>query len=374
MNNRIYLSPPFLDEKEKQYFIDAFNSNWIAPIGPCIDAFENEMSNYLNIGHACALSSGTAALHLALKILDVGSNDYVVCPSLTFAASANAIIYQNATPVFVDVDPKYWVVDLDDLENSFKEFSPKAFIAVDLYGNSSPYQEIISLCKKYNVALIEDAAEALGSTYNDKKCGTFGKIGILSFNGNKIITTSGGGMLLSNDETFVKKSKFLSSQAREPVLHYEHKEIGYNYRMSNLLAAIGRGQLKKIDRFVRKRREIFNYYYESLSCFEAIQFTSEHPMCRSNRWLTTFTISRKISNVTRDSLIKKLASENIESRPVWKPMHLQPVFKGSKFISKGDRDVSGRVFDNGICLPSGSNLNKDDQSRIIDIIVSSLKY
>ena len=373
MNKRIYLSPPHIDGLEKKYFEEAFDSNWIAPTGPSVDAFENDISNYLGIGKACALSSGTAALHLALRVLDIGPDDKVICPSMTFAASANAILYQGATPIFIDIDPKYWVTSIDDLEYSFKKFSPKALIAVDLYGQSCQYMDIISLCEKYNVALVEDAAEALGSTYNNKKCGTFGEISILSFNGNKIITTSGGGMFLSQNETFIKKAKFLSSQAREPFNHYEHKELGYNYRLSNLLAALGRGQLENINKFVKKRRNIFNNYYQALSNLECVNFLDELPLCNSNRWLTTFTISNNISKINRDELINILEDENIESRPVWKPMHLQPLYKNEIYINTSGHDFSKKIFDSGICLPSGSNLAEDDQNRIIDIIISSLK-
>ena len=371
MKKRIYLSPPKLCGKEKKYLEDALNSNWIAPVGPNIEGFENDMARYLGTGRACALSSGTSALHLALRILDVGSNDIVVCPSLTFAASANVILYQNAIPIFVDVDPNYWVVNLNDLEYSFKKFSPKAFIAVDLYGQSCNYKEIISLCNKYNVKLIEDAAEALGSTFNKQKCGTFGEISILSFNGNKIITTSGGGMLLSNNEEYVKKAKFLSTQAREPFTHYEHRELGYNYRLSNLLAALGQGQLESINKFVKKRRNIFNNYKTKLSNIDGLLFTKEHPLCESNRWLTTCTISEKITNIGRDDIIEILEKENIESRPVWKPMHLQPLYQKAKYISTNSYDVSERIFNSGICLPSGANLNLEDQKMIIDILKST---
>jgi len=372
-NNRIYLSPPHMNGDEKALLNKAFDSNWIAPLGPNVDAFEQEMAQYLDIEGACALSSGSAALHLALRILGVKEGDKVVCPSLTFAASANAILYQNATPIFIDVNPNTWVIGVELLEDSFKKYQPKAFIAVDLYGQSCNYDEIIELCNRYNVSLIEDAAEALGSTYRDKKLGSFGSMGILSFNGNKIMTTSGGGMLLSNYDDYVKRARFLATQAREPHLHYEHKELGYNYRLSNLLAAIGRGQLRQIEFFVNKRRQIFSNYFYALSNIDGFDFMVELEDCRSNRWLTTLTIDSNKLGISRDEIIKKLESENIESRPVWKPMHLQPMYKENFYLSKDGVDHSATLFQNGICLPSGSSLTEEDQNRIIDIILSLIK-
>ncbi len=370
MNNRIYLSPPHMSLEEKEHLLDAFNSNWIAPMGPYVDLFENNMSNYLNVSHCAALSSGTAALHLALKIVGAKKGDKVICPSLTFAATANAIIYNQSIPIFIDSEIKNWLVDLDLLEDAFKKYSPKAFISVDLYGNSCNYDEIISLCTQYNVILIEDAAEALGSKYKSKMCGSFGKIGILSFNGNKIITSSGGGMLVSHNEQYVEEAKFLSTQAREKTIHYEHKKLGYNYRMSNICASIGTAQLKRIDCFVNKRREIFNKYYKSLSKFKGIQFLEETTDSNSNFWLTTLTIDKKKTGFSNLDAIESLEKENIESRPVWKPMHLQPFYKGFKYVKKSDSDNSGYLFQNGICLPSGSSLSKKNQNRIIDIICS----
>jgi len=372
-NNRIYLSPPHMNGEEKQLLNHAFDSNWIAPLGPNVDGFENEMAYYLNSTSACALASGSAALHLALRILDVKKGDKVVCPSLTFAASANAILYQHATPIFVDVNPNTWVIDVELLEDSFKKHHPKAFISVDLYGQSCNYDEIIDLCNKYNVALIEDAAEALGSTYQGKKLGNFGEMGILSFNGNKIMTTSGGGMLMSDNEDYVNKARFLATQAREPDLHYEHKELGYNYRLSNLLAAIGRGQLKQIEFFVNKRRQNFSNYANALSTIDGFNFMDEAEGCRSNRWLTTLTIDSNKLGITRDEIIENLESENIESRPVWKPMHLQPLYKGCEYVRNDNRDVSAELFEKGLCLPSGSSLKEKDQNRIIDIILSLTK-
>tara|TARA_Y100001935_G_scaffold255527_1_gene269177 strand:- start:1536 stop:2657 length:1122 start_codon:yes stop_codon:yes gene_type:complete len=371
MKKQIFLSPPDVSNKEKDLLIDAFESNWIAPVGPSIDQFEKDLSNFIGVKGSCVLSSGTSALHLALKILGVVKGDKVLCPSLTFAASANVILYEQAIPIFIDVDPKNWVVNLDLLESAMKKYSPKAFIAVDLYGNPCNYSEIINLCKKYNVLLIEDAAESLGSSYRKSNCGSFGEIGILSFNGNKIITTSGGGALVSSNEEFTKKAKFLSTQAREPYIYYEHKELGYNYRMSNLLAAIGIGQLSKIDLFVKKRRENFKYYFDSLTKMNPIQFMEESANSISNRWLTTLIIDERKTGIKRDDIIKTLANERIEARPVWKPMHLQPLYDKQVFI-KDDEDISKKLFDSGLCLPSGSNLNRFDQNRIIDIIIDCL--
>jgi len=368
-NNRIYLSPPHMGGKERKYFTDAFDSNWIAPLGPHVDGFEKEMAEYLGVKHAAALSTGSSALHLALKIGGIKEGDRVLCPSLTFAASANVILYEKAQPIFVDSDPNTWVMDLAACEKAMQKYKPKALISVDLYGQSCDYDAITDLCEKYNVLLIEDAAEALGADYKGKKCGSFGQIGILSFNGNKIITTSGGGMLVSNNEDFVSKARFLATQAREPKIHYEHKELGYNYRMSNLLAAVGRGQLQSLDKFVNKRRDIYNKYYNSLSTLDGIKFMQEAEYGKSNRWLTALTVNEKVAGISRSGIINALEKENIESRPVWKPMHLQPLYKGADYVSL-DGDVSKNLFENGLCLPSGSNLSEKDQNRIIDIILS----
>jgi pyridoxal phosphate-dependent aminotransferase EpsN len=372
-NSKIYLSPPHLGVEERKLLLDAFDSNWIAPLGPYVDAFEQEMAKYLGINHAAALSSGSAALHLALKILGVKEGDKVLCPSLTFVASANVILYENATPVFVDVNSKNWNIDLSSLENAIKKYNPKALIAVDLYGQSCDYDAITDLCEKYNVLLIEDAAEALGSKYKGRKCGSLAQIGILSFNGNKIITTSAGGMLVSNDETIIDKARFLATQAREPVIHYEHKELGYNYRMSSLLASLGRGQLQVLDNRVKTRRKIFQRYFGALSHIEGLDFMPEAPNSKSNRWLTTLTVDPQKTGINRTQIIEALEKENIESRPVWKPMHLQPLYKDCDYITVNKEDVSSKLFKNGLCLPSGSNLNRDDQNRIIDIVLETLK-
>jgi len=372
-NNRIYLSPPHMGKTEKLLLLEAFESNWIAPLGFNVDVFEQEMADYLNIQNACALSSGSAALHLALRILGVTQGDIVLCPSLTFAASANAIIYEKAQPIFFDSIPITWTMDLTVCEKAMQKYKPKALISVDLYGQSCDYDAINDLCSKYNVILIEDAAEALGADYKGKKCGSFGRMGILSFNGNKIITTSGGGMLVSNNEDYVKKARFLATQAREPELHYEHKELGYNYRMSNLLAAVGRGQLEVIDDRVSTRRSIFNRYEKALSHVDGFTFMQEADYGKSNRWLTTLTVDEKVAGISRTQIIDALEKENIESRPVWKPMHMQPLYKKYEYVTSDNRDVSAELFENGLCLPSGSSLSEEDQGRIIDIILSLLK-
>jgi len=361
-----------MGKPERTLLFDAFDSNWIAPLGPHVDAFEKEMTKYLGIGHAAALSTGSAALHLALKIAGIKSGDVVLCPSLTFAASANVILYENAVPVFIDVSPETWTLDLSALEIALKKYNPKALIAVDLYGQSCDYDSIIELCNKYNVSLIEDAAEALGAEYKGEKCGTFGRMGILSFNGNKIITTSGGGMLVADNEDYIKKVRFLASQAREPELHYEHRELGYNYRLSNLLAAVGRGQLQVLDDRVKTRRSIFDRYFNALSAIEGINFMPEAAYGRSNRWLTTLTVDREKTGVSRSRIIQTLEKENIEARPVWKPMHLQPLYKDCEYITKDRRDISRELFVKGLCLPSGSSLSESDQNRVIDIILSNL--
>jgi len=362
-----------MSSEEKSMLLEAFDSNWIAPLGPNVDAFEKEISKYLKVAGGAALSSGTSALHLSLKLSGVNAGDYVLCPSLTFSASANVILYENATPIFLDVHPDTWTLDIDLLEKSIKEYSPKALIAVDLYGQAANYNHILDICNKYDVKVIEDAAESLGSEYKGAKCGSFGGMGILSFNGNKIITTSGGGMLVSNNIDYIKKARFLSTQAREPVIHYEHREIGYNYRMSNLLAAVGRGQLKVIDKRVTSRRNIFERYKNALEPIDGIEFMPEAEYNKSNRWLTTLTIDPQKTGVDRTQIINALEDENIESRPVWKPMHLQPLYKGCKFVRFGKKDISRSLFEQGLCLPSGSNLIEKQQNRVIEIINSVLK-
>ena len=358
---------------EKQLLNKAFDSNWIAPVGPEINQFEKRTADYININHACALSSGTSALHLALRILNIQKGDYILCPSLTFAASANVILYENALPVFIDSENNSWTIDPTLLEFAIKKYKPKALITVDLYGQSCNYNLISEICKYYNIPIVEDSAEALGSEFNNKKLGSYGDLSIFSFNGNKIITTSSGGMLLSNNADYIRKAKYLSTQARDNVIHYEHKALGYNYRMSNLLAAIGIAQLENINSFINKRRKIYKKYYDSFSSIEGITFFKERKNLFSNCWLTTFLIDKKKTNISNMDIIKALEEENIESRPVWKPMHLQPLYKGYDYLRKGMDDISGEISRDGICLPSGSSLTRTQQDKIVDLVLSKIE-
>ncbi|GAB6455637.1 aminotransferase class I/II-fold pyridoxal phosphate-dependent enzyme [Bacillus luti] len=372
---RIYLSSPHMSGHEQKYIKDAFDSNWIAPLGPNVDEFERELASFVGVKGGAAVSSGTAAIHLALRLLNVQKGDIVFCSSFTFVASANPIVYLGAEPVFIDSEPETWnmspqalAIALHDANKAGK--LPKAVILVHLYGQSAKLDEILSLCNDYDVPVIEDAAESLGSTYKGKASGTFGKFGIYSFNGNKIITTSGGGMLVSNDTEAIEKAKFLATQARDPAPHYQHSQIGYNYRMSNILAGIGRGQLEVLEDRVRSRRRIFNRYYEELSQIPGFYFMPELENTRSNRWLTTILLDEKESGITIEKLLTALAEENIEARPTWKPLHMQPLFGEIKFYShQKDNDVSKRLFEKGICLPSGSNMMDEDQWRVIKAII-----
>jgi pyridoxal phosphate-dependent aminotransferase EpsN len=372
--DRIYLSPPHMSGYEQKYISEAFEQNWIAPLGPNVDAFERELAVYVGAKGALALSSGSAAIHLALKLAGVTRGDRVFCSSLTFAASANPIIYEGAEPVFIDSELESWNMSPIALERALHDSEkegklPKAVIVVNLYGQSANYDSILDLCNHYGIPVIEDAAESLGATYKGKMSGTIGRYGIYSFNGNKIITTSGGGMLVSDDLEGLAKARFWATQARDPARHYQHSEIGYNYRMSNILAGIGRGQLHVLEERVKSRRAIFNRYYEALSEIEGIQFMPEAPYGKHNRWLTTLTLDPDITGVTVNQLIDQLEKENIESRPVWKPMHLQPVFKKYKYYShQENQSISNQLFENGICLPSGSNMTIEEQDRVIDII------
>jgi pyridoxal phosphate-dependent aminotransferase EpsN len=376
---RIYLSAPHMSGNEQKYINEAFQTNWIAPLGPNVDAFEKELAEYVGIKGAVAVSSGTAAIHLALQLLDVKKGDRVFCSSLTFIASANPILYEGAEPVFIDSEPDTWNMSPIALERSFEKAEregqlPKAVIVVNLYGQSAKMDEILEICYKYNVPVIEDAAESLGSTYKGKKSGTFGKFGIYSFNGNKIITTSGGGMLVSDDVDALQKARFLASQARDPAPHYQHSQVGYNYRMSNILAGIGRAQLKVLDDRVKARRTIFERYVQALGNIDGIHFMPELEGTMSNRWLTTLTIDQQTLGITPMDIISALAEENIEARPVWKPLHLQPVFKDIKYYPhKENYSVSDYLFSNGICLPSGSNMTEEEQNRVIDVVLKVIK-
>ena len=367
-NKKIYLSPPHLNGEEIDFIKDAIDSNWIAPLGPHVDAFESEVADYVGVKQAAALSSGTAALHLALEMLGVQKGDHVFCSDLTFVASANAIRYLNAIPVFIDAEPTSWNMSPSALEKAFESVLPKAVIVTDIYGQSADYKLIAEICDKHQTPIIEDAAESLGAEYNRKKCGSFGEMAILSFNGNKIITTSGGGMLLTDRSEFVLKAKKLSTQSREEALHYEHAQVGYNYRLSNILAALGRAQLKSLDQYVEKRREIFNYYYNNLKNVEGIRFMPEIENGKSTRWLSVV-LMENINHDKIEDIIRSFSEENIEVRPIWKPMHLQPVFEDASFYYNSQKPISASLFEHGLCLPSGSDLSKNDLNRIIELLI-----
>jgi dTDP-4-amino-4,6-dideoxygalactose transaminase len=371
MNSKIWLSSPHLGTKEREYVKEAFETNWVAPLGPNVNALEASLSQYLDQGNVAALASGTAALHLALILLNVQSKDEVICQSMTFSASANPILYQNGTPVFVDSELDTWNMDPSVLEEAIQDRiakgkKPKAIIPVHLYGMPAKMNAILSIAKKYEIPIVEDAAEALGSSINGKKCGTFGEMAILSFNGNKIITTSGGGALVSKNDDYIKKATFLATQARDPAPHYQHSQVGYNYRMSNICAGIGRGQMEVLPDRIEQRRKNFALYKEKLSGLPGLGFVKEPEGFLSNRWLTTILIDPKDSGrVAREDVRLALEKENIESRPLWKPMHLQPVFKGYPYYGG---DVSERLFENGLCLPSGSNLTEGELERVVKCI------
>lgn len=372
MSKKILLASPHMSDEgyEQQFIKEAFDTNWIAPLGENVNKFEEEIANYVGVKTGAALSAGSAAIHLGLKALNVKQGDIVFCSSLTFSATCNPIIYQNATPVFIDSEYKTWNMDPLALEKAFEKYpNPKAVIVVHLYGTPAKMDEIIKICKKHNVPLIEDAAESLGSIYNGQQTGTFGEYGVFSFNGNKIITTSGGGMLVSNNEDGIKKVRFWATQSKEPVRHYEHKEIGYNYRMSNICAGIGRGQLKVLDKRIEKKTEIYNKYKNELEKVKEIKMQPIPKNTKPNHWLSVMTID-KDSKVKPLNIMETLEKENIDSRPVWKPMHLQPVFKEYDFITaKNDgTSVSEDLFNRGVCLPSDTKMTEEEQERVIDII------
>ena len=372
MSKKILLASPHMSDEgyEQQFIKEAFDTNWIAPLGENVNKFEEEIANYVGVKTGAALSAGSAAIHLGLKALNVKQGDIVFCSSLTFSATCNPIIYQNATPVFIDSEYETWNMDPLALEKAFAKYpNPKAVIVVHLYGTPAKMDEIIKICKKHNVPLIEDAAESLGSIYNGQQTGTFGEYGVFSFNGNKIITTSGGGMLVSNNEDGIKKVRFWATQSKEPVRHYEHKEIGYNYRMSNICAGIGRGQLKVLDKRIEKKTEIYNKYKNELEKVKEIKMQPIPKNTKPNHWLSVMTID-KDSKVKPLNIMETLEKENIDSRPVWKPMHLQPVFKEYDFITaKNDgTSVSEDLFNRGVCLPSDTKMTEEEQERVIDII------
>jgi dTDP-4-amino-4,6-dideoxygalactose transaminase len=375
IDQQILLSTPHIGVSEMAYVEEAFRSNWIAPLGPNVDAFEQELAALVGIGHAAALSSGTAAIHVALRLLGVGPGDRVFCSSLTFAASCNPIAYQGAEPVFIDSDPESWNMSVPALERALdiarrENRLPKAVIVVNLYGQSADMDPILALCDRHGVPVVEDAAESLGARYKGRASGTFGRMGIYSFNGNKIITTSGGGMLVSDDKALIDKARFLSTQARDPAPHYQHSEIGYNYRMSNILAGVGRGQLNVLEERVLARRAVFERYRQGLGDLDILEWMPEPAWSYSTHWLSTCKLRR--GKVTSPDLVKRLAGEMIEARPIWKPMHLQPVFAGCAYFPHGNASVSDEIFNTGICLPSGSNLTEGNIDRVIAAIRSIL--
>ena len=373
MAEKIYLASPHMSDEgyELEYIKEAFDTNWIAPLGKNVDEFEKEFAARVGSKHAAAVSSGTAALHLALMSAGVGAGDIVFCQSLTFAASANPIIYQNAIPVFIDSDYKTWNMCPIALRKAFEKYAqlgkkPKAVIVVHLYGLSADMDKIMEICNEYGVTVIEDAAESLGSLYKGRQTGTFGEYGIFSFNGNKIITTSGGGMLVSNNEERIKKTRFWATQAREPARHYEHKEVGYNYRMSNVVAGIGRGQLKVLDKRVAKKRHIFEFYKKELGDLPGVEFMPINEWDEPNCWLSCILLN---GEVTPLQIMEALEVENIESRPIWKPMHLQPVYEKYDFVTASEEtSVSDDIFARGVCLPSDTKLTEADLIRVAKVI------
>ena len=373
---RIYLSPPHLGEAERRFVTEAFDSNWIAPLGPNVDGFERDLQNYTGAAHAAALSSGTAALHLALILLGVSPGDEVVCSSFTFSASANPVLYQGALPVFIDAEADTWNMDPVALETALSERQqtgklPKAVILVHLYGMPAKMTEIMDICGRYGVPVIEDAAEALGSSYHGRALGTFGVLGVLSFNGNKIITTSGGGALLSDSAEWVQKARFLATQARDPAPHYQHSHVGYNYRLSNVSAGIGRGQMLVLGERVAARRANQARYEAFFAPYEGVTLLREPDGMVSNRWLVTILVDpAKTGGVTREDLRLALEADNVEARPLWKPLHLQPIFEHYPYY--GDR-LSERLFEQGLCLPTGSSLSSEEFARITHTVKAVLE-
>ena len=365
MADKIYLSSPHMSAEgyEMQYIQEAFDTNWIAPLGQNVNEFEKELAAKVGSKAAAALSSGTAAIHLALKAAGVGEGDIVFCQSLTFSATANPIIYQNAVPVFIDSDYETWNMCPKALEKAFEKYPDvKAVLVVHLYGLAADMDQIMQICNKHNVTVIEDAAESLGAYYQGKHTGTIGEYGIFSFNGNKIITTSGGGMLVADNEERIAKVRFWATQSRDPARHYQHSELGFNYRMSNVLAGIGRGQLKVLDQRVEKKKYIFEYYKRELGGLEGVQFMPINKWNEPNYWLSCMTLSGPVRPL---DIMEALEAENIESRPIWKPMHMQPFFAEYDFIGEG---VSEKLFENGVCLPSDTKMTDEDLERICEII------
>ena len=369
---RIYLSSPHMSDEgyEKEYINEAFETNWIAPLGENVNKLEEELASYVKINDAAAMVSGTSAIHMAFKALDVKEGDIVFCSDFTFSATANPIIYQNATPVFIDSERDTWNMDPKALEKAFEKYpNPKAVIMVHLYGNPGKIDEILEICKKHGVPLVEDSAESLGSTYKNKQTGTFGEYGIYSFNGNKIITTSGGGMLVSNNKEKIQKVRFWITQSRDKARHYQHSEIGYNYRMSNIVAGIGRGQLKVLDKRIEQKTNIYETYKKAFENIKEISMIPIPENTKPNHWLSVITLSED-SKVTPNEIMDALEKENIESRPIWKPMHLQPIFEKYDFIKviNEDKSVGEDIFLRGVCLPSDTKNTEEDMDRIINTI------
>jgi len=374
MSERIYLSSPHMGGQEIKFIQEAFDTNWISPVGPHLAGFEQDLSEFVGVPYVAALASGTAAIHLALINLEVGRDDWVICSSFTFAASAYPISYLGAEPIFIDSEAESWNMDPVLLEQALldcqkKGKMPKAIILVHLYGMPAKLDEILKIANQYQIPIVEDAAEGLGSNYKGKMLGSFGEMSVLSFNGNKIITTSGGGALLSKNEEYISNSRFLATQARDPAPHYQHSKVGFNYRMSNICAGIGRGQLQVIEDRVKKRRENYEFYEQQLSQVEGIVFLPEPEGFYSNRWLTCIQIDSKKTGITPEDIRLELEASNIETRPLWKPMHLQPLYKDCKSWQNG---ISDQLFENGLCLPSGSNLTNADLERIIEQIFAVL--
>ena len=367
---KIYLSSPTMHGDEQKYVQEAFDTNWIAPLGPNVNAFEQEMEAYTGCGHAAALSSGTAAIHLSLKLLGIGQGDLVFVSDFTFSATCNPIVYENATPVFIDSEPDTWNMSPEALERAFVKYPhPRAVICVHLYGTPAKLDEIMAICQAHGVPLIEDAAESLGSTYKGRHTGTYGKYGIYSFNGNKIITTSGGGMLVSQDGEATKRATFLATQARDPARHYQHSQIGYNYRMSNVTAGIGRGQLLHLEEHKARKKEIYVQYREAFADIPEIAMNPLNPEGDANCWLSCMTIAEE-SRITPDMVMDALEEVNAETRPIWKPMHLQPVFAANDFIPhNGDgSSVGADIFARGLCLPSDIKNTPEDMELIIGVV------
>jgi dTDP-4-amino-4,6-dideoxygalactose transaminase len=372
LTQKVWLSSPHLGDEETAFVEEAFRTNWIAPLGPHVDGFEQELAAHVGMRSAAALSSGTAAIHLGLLLLGVKAGDTVFCSSLTFVGSCNPILYCNAQPVFIDSEPQTWNMSPAALERAFEWAKrenrlPRCVIIVNLYGQSADMDALLPICQRYGVPVLEDAAESLGATYKGRASGSFGALGVYSFNGNKIITTSGGGMLVSNDDALIARARKLSTQARESAAHYEHTELGFNYRMSNVLAGIGRGQLKVLKQRAQQRRAVFDQYHNALRDIDSLQWMPEPQGYYSTRWLTCLSLGGANASRRRDELLNALERHSIEARPVWKPMHLQPLFRAAPYFEhEQGQDVCAKLFDSGVCLPSGSNMKPEQVERVID--------